>query len=1159
MTLAAVSLDDKYTLEQGRVYLTGVQALVRLPMLQRQRDVKAGLNTGGFISGYRGSPVGGYDQQLWRAKEFLKRNHIHFQPGVNEDLAATAIWGSQQSNLFPDSKFDGVFAYWYGKGPGVDRCGDVFKHGNMAGPAKHGGVLLIAGDDHAAKSSTVPHQSEYAFVDASIPVLNPAGVQEILDYGILGMEMSRYTGCWVAFKTTAENMDSSSSIDVDPERIKVALPDMEMPEGGLNIRWPDDWMEQERRLHRYKLNAVRAFGRANGFDRTIIEPEAPKLGIVTTGKSYLDTRQAMEELGITEEMAAAIGIRLYKVGMPWPLEPEGASAFADGVEEILVIEEKRALIESQLKEQLYHADRASQPRIVGKLDETGAWMLPSSGELNPTLIARVIAARIARFHQSPTIEDRLKFLDAKEAQLIKPKTDFARTPYFCSGCPHNTSTRVPEGSRATAGIGCHFMSVWMDRSTSTYTHMGGEGTPWIGQAPFTDTKHIFANLGDGTYTHSGLLAIRAAGASGVNITYKILYNDATAMTGGQPTDGGFTVPQVAAQVAAEGANDVRIVTDEPDKYPIGTKWPDGTRIHHRDELDSVQKELREVEGLSVLIYDQTCAAEKRRRRKRGTMIDPPKRIFINELVCEGCGDCGVASNCVSVAPVETEYGRKRGIDQSACNKDYSCTKGFCPSFVNVIGGKVRKSKAVDGASAPDLFEVLPEPEQPKLDQPYGVMVTGIGGTGVVTIGALMGMAAHIEGKGVSVLDMTGLAQKGGAVISHIRIAKNPEDLHAVRIAAGSAKLMLACDMVTAASVEGLSKVSKEETTAIVNTQQTMTGAFTRDPDLKFPGNAFEDAIKTSTGENSTHFVDATRIATQLMGDSIAANLFMMGYALQKGQIPLSLEAVERAIELNAVAVDFNKQALLWGRRAAHDLATVERIATPPAPKPVHREIAGDLEEMIEKRVAFLTAYQDKAYADRYVALVRDIETAERNKTPGLDGLTEAVARYAFKLMAYKDEYEVARLYTDGTFQRQLADQFEGDYKIEFNLAPPLFSQRDPETGHLKKKIYGAWMMTAFKLLAKMKGLRGTTWDIFGRTEERRAERQLIEDYVTQMKEVAGTLDRENHAAAVDLAKIPELIRGFGHVKDRHLMTARARQAQALTAFRDPEATKRAAE
>jgi indolepyruvate ferredoxin oxidoreductase len=1159
MTLAAVSLDDKYTLEEGRVFLTGVQALVRLPMLQRQRDVKAGLNTAGFISGYRGSPVGGYDQQLWRARKFMKNNHIHFQPGVNEDLAATAIWGSQQTNLFPDANYDGVFAYWYGKGPGVDRCGDVFKHGNMAGPSKHGGVLLIAGDDHAAKSSTVPHQSEFAFVDANIPVLNPAGIQEILDYGILGIEMSRFSGCWVAFKTTAENMDSSASIDIDPQRVKITLPDVPMPEGGVNIRWPDDWMEQERRLHRYKIYAARAFAKANGLDRIVIESPNPRLGIVTTGKSYLDVRQALDDLGITEEMAAEVGIRLYKVGMPWPLEPDGARAFADGVEEILVIEEKRALIENQLKEQLYQADIANRPRVVGKFDENGDWVLPSAGELNPGLIARVIAARLGRFYTSRAIEDRLKFLAAKEAQLVKPKTDFARTPYFCSGCPHNTSTRVPEGSRATAGIGCHFMSVWMDRNTSTYTHMGAEGTPWIGQAPFTDTKHIFANLGDGTYTHSGLLAIRAAGAAGVNITYKILYNDAVAMTGGQPADGGFTVPQIAAQVAAEGAREVRIVTDEPDKYPIGTKWPDGTLIHHRDELDAVQKELREVEGLTVLIYDQTCAAEKRRRRKRGTMIDPPKRIFINELVCEGCGDCGVASNCVSVTPVETEYGRKRLIDQSACNKDYSCTKGFCPSFVNVIGGKVRKSKAADGGNAPDLFEVLPAPTQPKLDEPYGVLVTGIGGTGVVTIGALIGMAAHLEGKGVSVLDMTGLAQKGGAVISHIRIAERPEDLHAVRIAAGSAKLLLACDMVTAAGAEGLSKISKEETTAIVNTQRTMTGAFTRDPDLAFPADAFEEAIRGSAGENSTDFVDASRIATQLLGDSIAANLFMLGYALQKGHIPLSLESVERAIELNAVAVEFNKQALLWGRRAAHDLATVEKIATPPVPKPVHREISAGLEEMIEKRVAYLTAYQDKAYADRYLGLVREVESAERNQTPGFDGLAEAVARYAFKLMAYKDEYEVARLFTDGTFQRQLADQFEGDYRIEFNLAPPLFSQRDPETGHLKKKTYGAWMLPAFRILASLKGLRGTTWDIFGKTEERRTERRLIEEYFTQMKEVAGSLNRENHAAAVDLARIPELIRGFGHVKDRHLMTAKARGEQALATFRNPEMAKTAAE
>ena len=1156
MASPAVTLDDKYTLESGRVYLTGIQALVRLPMVQRQRDVAAGLDTGCFISGYRGSPVGGYDQQLWRARGFLARNRIHFQPGVNEDLAATAVWGSQQTTLFEGATCDGVFAIWYAKGPGVDRSGDAIKHGNMAGSSPNGGVLLVAGDDHVAKSSTVPHQSEFAFMDANVPVLNPAGVQEILDFGLHGFALSRYSGCWIAFKTTPENMDSSASISVDPARLQIVLPDLDMPAGGLNIRWPDDWLEQETRLHHHKLPAARAYARANGLDRIMLDSSRARLGIVTAGKSYLDVRQALDDLGIGEAEAEAIGLRLYKVGMPWPLEPEGLAECAAGLEELLVIEEKRPLIEQQVKDLLYNAPASARPRVVGKFDEAGRRLQDPDGELLPARIARVIAERIGRFHDDAAIDQRIRALDEREAAVHHGGTGFARTPYFCSGCPHNTSTRVPDGSRAMAGIGCHFMSVWMDRNTETFTHMGGEGATWIGQAPFTDTRHVFVNLGDGTYTHSGLLAIRAAAAAGVNITYKILFNDAVAMTGGQPADGGFTVPQIAAQVAAEGARSVRIVTDEPDKYPIGTRWPDGAVVHHRDELDTVQRELREVEGLSVLIYDQTCAAEKRRRRKRGTMVDPPRRIFINELVCEGCGDCGTASNCVSVVPVETEFGRKRAIDQSSCNKDYSCAKGFCPSFVSVIGGIPRRSGAAGSA---DLFETLPEPGQPRLDRPWDIVVTGIGGTGVVTIGALIGMAAHIEGKGVSVLDMTGLAQKGGAVISHVRIAERPDDLHSVRIATGGARLLLACDMVTAAGPDGLSKVSRGETTAIVNTRETMTGAFTRDPDLAFPGAEFRETLRTAAGENSTSFVDATRIATRLLGDSIATNLFMLGYAVQKGQVPIGLAAIERAIELNGVAVEFNRQALLWGRRAAHDPEEVERRAAPAAPEPVHRDRATTLEEMVERRVGFLEAYQDRAWAGRYLELVREVESAEANRTPGMSGLAEAVARYAFKLMAYKDEYEVARLFTDGTFRDALAEQFEGDFRIEFSLAPPLFARPDPETGEVRKRTYGPWMMTAFRLLAGLRRLRGTPFDIFGRTAERRMERELIETYFEQMREVTGALDRDNHAAAVELARVPEFIRGYGHVKQRHVVRARAMQSQALAAFREPDTTRAAAE
>ncbi|HEV8680439.1 MAG TPA: indolepyruvate ferredoxin oxidoreductase family protein, partial [Stellaceae bacterium] len=767
--LAAVTLDDKYVLDRGRVYLTGTQALVRLPMVQRQRDVAAGRNTGCFITGYRGSPLGGLDQGLWSARRFIEKNHIRFQPAINEEMAATAVWGSQQLGLFPGAKYDGVFAMWYGKGPGVDRSGDALKHGNSAGSAPHGGVLCLAGDDHTCKSSTLAHQSEFAFIDASIPVLNPAGVEEILDLGLYGWAMSRYSGCWVAFKTVAEQMDSSASIGVDPGRIEIVLPDdFAMPPGGLNIRWPDTPLDQELRLHRWKLAAAVAFARANGLDRIVIDPPRPRFGIVTTGKAYLDVRQALDDLGIGDSEARAIGLRLYKVAMPWPLEPEGARRFADGLAEVLVVEEKRAVIETQLKDQLYGWPADRRPRIVGKFDESGAWILPSNGELSPSQIARVIAHRLAGFGDLPWLAERLARLDAREHQSGGEIVPFQRTPYFCSGCPHNTSTRVPEGSRALAGIGCHYLSQFMDRSTATFTQMGGEGVPWIGQAPFTETQHVFANIGDGTYTHSGILAICSAVAAGVNMTYKLLFNDAVAMTGGQPLDGGLTVPVVARQLAAEGVRPIVVVTDEPDKYPPGTEFPAGATIRHRDDLDAVQRELREIAGVSAIVYDQTCAAEKRRRRKRGRFPDPAKRVVINDLVCEGCGDCSTTSNCLSVVPVETEFGRKRAIDQSSCNKDFSCLKGFCPSFVTVEGGSLRKRAA--GDLAEDGLPPLPEPTLPGLAEPYGILVTGVGGTGVVTIGALLGMAAHLEGKGVTVLDMTGLAQKGGAVYSHVRIA-----------------------------------------------------------------------------------------------------------------------------------------------------------------------------------------------------------------------------------------------------------------------------------------------------------------------------------------------------------------------------------------------------
>ena len=1157
MAKPAINLDDKYALESGRVFLTGTQALVRLPMMQRRRDEAAGLNTAAFISGYRGSPLGAFDQQLWRAKKFLAKHHIHFQPGVNEDLAATAVWGSQQGDIFGDLNYDGVFAMWYGKGPGVDRSGDVFRHGNMAGSAKHGGVLLLAGDDHAAKSSTTAHQCEFAFMDAMTPVLHPAGVQEILDYGLYGWALSRYSGCWVGFKCIGETMDSTASVHVDPHRVDIKLPeDFEMPEGGLNIRWKGalDILEQEERLHRYKLYAALAFCRANNLNRTVMDSPKRRFGIVTTGKSYLDVRQALDDLGIDEKMAEDIGLSVYKVGMVWPLEREGIRKFSEGLSEILVVEEKRAMIENQMKEQLYNWKEDVRPTVVGKFDEAGKWLIPSTAELTPAQIARAIAQLIGRHVTSERIDRRLKFLEKKEQSLSREIAPLKRIPTFCSGCPHNTSTQVPEGSRALAGIGCHYMVQWMDRSTETFTQMGGEGVTWIGQAPFSKTKHVFANLGDGTYFHSGLLAIRAAVAAKVNITYKILYNDAVAMTGGQPADGPLDPAMISRQVAAEGVKRIVVVTDEPDKYPIGTAWAPGVDIEHRDELDRVQRDLREIEGVSVLIYDQTCAAEKRRRRKRGLYPDPPKRAFINDLVCEGCGDCSVKSNCVSVVPVKTEFGDKRAIDQSSCNKDFSCVKGFCPSFVTVHGGELRRQERENKAEGVAAWETLPEPELRDLDDPFNIVVTGVGGTGVVTIGALIGMAAHIEGKGCTVLDQAGLAQKGGAVVSHVRIGKTPEEIHAVRVSAGGADLLLGCDMVVAAGQDALAKIDSDKTAVVINSQETITGDFARNPKYKFPAQGLIDVIQDAS-DNKAEVVAASEIATSLLGDSIASNLFMLGYAWQKGLVPIGHEAIEQAIEVNGVAIDFNKQAFLWGRRAAHNLAAVEKVAQPKAPAPTHH-ISESLDEVIERRVKFLTGYQDAAYAARYKALVELARAAEQKAKPDSSALTEAVARYGFKLMAYKDEYEVARLYTDGEFMGNLQRQFSGDYKLKLHLAPPLLAKRDPETGQLQKKEYGAWILSAFKVLAKLKGLRGTGLDVFGYTKERRHERQLIEDYFAIVEEIAGKLDAANHAIAVELARLPDDIRGYGHIKEANMAAAKAREKQLLEAFRDPQAAHR---
>ncbi len=1158
-SLREVKLDDKYELDSGRVYLNGAQAFVRLLMLQRQRDQLAGLNTGGFVSGYRGSPLGALDQSLWKAQKFLDKANIKFQPGLNEDLAATSIWGTQQLNLHKDAKVDGVFAMWYGKGPGVDRCGDVFKHANMAGTSKHGGVLVLAGDDHAAKSSTVPHQSDHMFSAAMMPVLYPSSVQEILDLGLHGWAMSRYSGCWVGFKCVADTVESSSSVYVDPARTQIIIPDdFPLPPDGVSIRWPDGFLDTEARMQDFKIYAALHYARVNQLNKVVIDSPKPRLGIATSGKSYQDVRQALEDLGITEADAAEMGLRVFKVAMPWPLEPEGVRQFAEGLEEILVVEEKRQVVEYQLKEQLYNWRDDVRPRVVGKFDEKGEWvrphgdwLLPAKGELTPAMIARVIAKRIERLNLHPRtmekIRARVDWINAKEAALEKPGISLVRQPYFCSGCPHNTSTKLPDGSRATAGIGCHVMAIWMDRNTSEFTHMGGEGVPWIGQAPFTDEKHIFANLGDGTYYHSGILAIRAAVAANVNITYKILYNDAVAMTGGQPFDGPLSPADIARQVAAEGVKRIIVVSDEPDKYPSGYYSSD-IRIHHRDELDAVQRELREIPGCTVLLYDQTCAAEKRRRRKRGTFPDPNKRVIINELVCEGCGDCGVQSNCVAVAPVDSEYGRKRTIDQSSCNKDFSCVKGFCPSFVTVEGGSLRKPKKAEGGD----FSSLPAPMLPSAADPYSILVTGIGGTGVVTIGALLGMAAHLEGKGCSVLDMTGLAQKNGAVVSHVRIADTPEKLFATRIAAGEASLVLACDILTSVGYEALAKMQKGVTKALVNTALVMPAQFTREPDLEFPLGTMEQEIKDSVGAGDAEFLDASKLATGLMGDSIATNLFMVGYAYQRGLIPLSEAAILKAIELNAQAVESNTRSFNWGRLAAVDPAKVAAAAVPASMRPDSQRLSQSVDEMIDRRVQFLTDYQNDAYAQRYRDLVDKVRAVEGKVMPGLDELTEAVARYYFKLLAIKDEYEVARLYAESDFTQRVAAQFEGDYKLTFHLAPPVFNKPDPRTGVPSKTVYGPWMMKAFGVLAKWRKYRGTALDIFGRTEERKFERALIGEYETVITEIISKLTPQNHGTAVELASVPEHIRGYGHVRQAHLQVARKREGVLLAAFRSPE-------
>ena len=1132
-----VSLDDKYRLAQGRVYMTGVQALTRLPMLQHDADRAAGLNTAGYISGYRGSPIASLDTALHEAQAHLEAHDIRFQPGVNEDLAATAIWGTQQLHLLPGAERDGIFSMWYGKGPGVDRCGDVFKHANHAGTSAHGGVLVVAGDDHVARSSAVAHQSEHIFSACAMPVLAPAGVQEILDFGLHGWAMSRYSGCWVALKLSADVIESAASVEIDPARVRPRLPtDFKLPDDGVHIRWPDPQLVQEHRMQAYKVYAAAAYARANGLDRLVWDSPRPRLGVIACGKAWLELRQALHDLGIDEARAAELGLRIYKVGMPWPLEASGVRRFATGLEEILVVEEKRQIIEYQLKEMLYGWRDEVRPRVVGKFDESGEWpappkqwLLPPTGELTPELVARALLTRLERLGVSAVSTP------APKPPVALPPMQ--RPPYFCPGCPHNRSTRVPQDSCALGGVGCHLMVVGMERRTLTISQMGGEGVTWLGMAAHSGTRHVFANMGDGTYFHSGLLAIRAAVAAGANITYKLLYNDAVAMTGGQPVDGHLSVPQLTRQLAAEGVRRIVVLADDPGKYPRGARFAPGVEIQPRERFDAVQLELRDEPGVTALVYDQTCATEGRRRRKRGLAPELKHHVFIHEEVCEGCGDCGQKSNCLALMPVPTEFGVKRMVDPDACALDLGCLDGCCPALVTVEGGRLKRA-----AGLPLPAASLPEPELPSLAQPFALLIAGVGGTGVVTLGALVGMAAHLEGKGVTVLDQTGLAQKGGAVLTHVRIGADAAALHAPRV--GRADVLIGADLLVAAAPDTTQRLQQDRTRVLLNTAETLTGEMLRHPERAYPTQATLDLLRTQVAD--IELLDATRLATLLVGHSIAANMFMLGFAWQRGMLPVGRDALRRAIELNGVAVDDNLRAFAWGRFAAHDLAAASAQAAAAEVLPPARRLSASLDEVVARRRAALVAYQGEALATRYAALVERVRRAEAQARPGSERLTDAVARQAYRLLALKDEYEVARLFADPAFDAALAATFDGPVALRYHLSLP-WEQR-AANGEPRKRRFGPWLKPLLRAVAAGRRLRGTPLDPFGWSAERRAERALASEYEATLARLLDRLDADRLDAAIEIARLPERICGFGPVRQRHADAARLRLQELLAAY-----------
>ncbi len=1144
VTLDNYELNDRYRRKEGRVFLTGTQALVAIMLMQRQMDARARLNTAGFVSGYRGSPVGAVDQAMWGARKFLQDANITFLPAINEDLAATAVLGTQQVEVEKTKTVDGVFSMWYGKGPGVDRAGDALKHGNAYGSSPHGGVLVVAGDDHGCVSSSMSHQSDVAFMAFYMPTINPASIGEYIEFGLWGYAASRYSGMWIGFKAISEAVESAASMVLPPLPEFNTPDDFAPPPGGLNFRWPDlPGMQIETRM-REKKNALRAFARANPIDKVIWRNPKAKFGIVTTGKAHFDVMEALARLGIDEERARKVGIEIYKVGLVWPLESSGAERFMAGKEEVLVVEEKRGIIESQLKEYIYDRAVRKPKLILGKHDEAGEPLISWVDELTPSMLAPILAKRLKRTFSRLDFGDRLAVIARNESDVIDAPGGASRVPYFCSGCPHNTSTKVPEGSRALAGIGCHFMASWMDRKTSDLIQMGGEGVNWASKSMFLSDKHIFQNLGDGTYYHSGYMAIRQAIAADAHITYKILYNDAVAMTGGQPVDGKLTVPQIAAQLVAEGVQKVAVLSDEPARTQAYGAYPPGIHVQHRDELDAVQRELRDIEGVTALIYDQTCAAEKRRRRKRGTYPDPAKRVFINELVCEGCGDCSKQSNCLSIVPKETEFGRKRMIDQSSCNKDYSCVKGFCPSFVTVEGGELRKPEPrAFGDELEALLGALPAPDLPRIDRAYDILIGGVGGTGVVTIGAIATMAAHLEGKGASVLDFMGFAQKGGTVLSYVRLGETPDHLNQVRVDIGEAKAVIACDLVVGTDPRALRVMKNGRTRAIANIDIIPTADFIRDRNVDFQSRLRLKTIEKACEPDNVDHLDANAIAGRLLGDLVFSNMLLFGFAWQKGLAPLSLAAVHRAIELNGVAVEKNKRAFALGRAAAVNAKIVHQAAGLLDDERVEET----LDSFINDRAEFLVGYQSAAYADNYRRFVEDIRDKSAVVAGG-DDFARAVARYLFKLMAYKDEYEVARLYTDGSFKKNIAKTFTGDYKLKFHLAPPVLNSETDAEGRPKKKTFGPWMMTAFTVLSKMRFLRGTAFDPFGRTAERKMERRLINDYRARIADISKRLDAENLDGAIAIASLPDEIRGYGPVKEEAIAVAEAKLPELMEAF-----------